>query len=147
DAGAVARREREPPVRPRHPRRRHLDAREAAEERVVLLARAAGEDRRVPGAAHRGDRSEALLLDGADGAAHPGLAQRLLAARGGRGGGAAPRRHRLEDAVEDAARIAALLDEPLPPPFAVAVAGGPAELLERVDLAPLALDLDRHPVG
>ena len=78
--------------------------------------------RDVPRAADHGDALEAVADRSADGLAHVRLAS-LLADRRGRG--AAPdRSHRLGDGGERRRAVAAVLDDVLPPPLRIGIAGG-----------------------
>ena len=89
----------------------------------------------MPGAADDGDAFEAVLDGGADRAAHVGFARRfvgvaVLGGERGAGGG-----HGVADGVEEAERVVfgvLFFDDASPPRFAVGIAGGVGECVERI---------------
>ncbi len=138
DAGPVAAGLREPRRGPRRPGHGGLRARQALEALVVLgHLRPGGERRRVPGAADHDHALAPLALRGADGAPHVGLAQELARRVVGPRGAQLP--HRLLDRGERGGGAVAQLDDVLPPPLGVGVAGGGGEGGERVAARPAVL--------
>ncbi len=144
DAGAVPGGPPEAAMGPRHPRHGDLHLRLAAQQRRVGLVGGQRriERRDVPRPAHDGHRG-AGGQRGAHPPTHVGLAPGIERRRRG---ALAHRGHRLADRVEHRLAVAAVLDEVLPPPLGVRLAGRGGEVAERIDGWAATAPHHRHPV-
>ncbi len=135
DPRAIAALVPEPAVRPGHPGCGDLRLRQALEQGVILAdGRPAifGQRRRVPGPADDGDplapfpraaRIVCRMCASRRCSRRSSIGRSVVADRG----------HRLEDRGEQVGAVAAMLDDVLPPAFALAEPGRLGEHLERVD--------------
>ena len=125
-------------IRPRRPGGGNLDAGQPFQQIVVRLGGGQlGQRRNMPRAADHGDPAKTILLRLPQTFAHVRLAQVFTLLRRRRplraGRFRAHRGHRLADGGEQLQAVAPFLNQMIPPAFAVAITGGAAQPVERIE--------------